>query len=121
MTRSTVLDLREAEILAEAIVEGGGTMSLIGNEVRLFLPGDLRNLLPRLKENEMELIVLLRLAGGWCGCFPMCPRCAAYCLYRQNTLGPYECQRCGLQGIDERAARMASFMADLRKPHQRTI
>ena len=37
--------------------------------------------------------------------FPHCPRCASYALYRENNLGNFECQTCGLQGIEESLAR----------------
>jgi hypothetical protein len=37
--------------------------------------------------------------------FPHCPRCASYALYRQNNIGAYDCETCGLQGIEECTAR----------------
>jgi predicted RNA-binding Zn-ribbon protein involved in translation (DUF1610 family) len=37
--------------------------------------------------------------------FPHCPRCASYALYRKDNLGDYECQTCGMQGIEESRAR----------------
>lgn len=37
--------------------------------------------------------------------FPHCPRCASYALYRKNNIGDYECQTCGMQGIEESTAR----------------
>jgi hypothetical protein len=37
--------------------------------------------------------------------FPHCPHCASYALYRQNNIGPYECQTCGLGKIEESLAR----------------
>lgn len=37
--------------------------------------------------------------------FPRCPRCASYALYGKNNRGLYECQSCGLQGIEETTAR----------------
>jgi hypothetical protein len=108
------LDLREAQDLAEAIVAGGGTLSLVGDDVKLFLPGDLSDLLPRLKKHKSELLVLLRLAGGWVARLPMCLKCGSYALYRKNNIGAFECLTCELQGIDERDARVASFLADSR-------
>jgi len=38
--------------------------------------------------------------------FPHCPRCASYALYRENNIGDYQCQSCGLQNIEESTARM---------------
>lgn len=46
-----------------------------------------------------------RIPGGWTPIFPHCPRCASYALYRKNNIGDYECQTCGMQGIEERTAR----------------
>jgi len=37
--------------------------------------------------------------------FPHCPKCASYALYRQNNIGNYECESCGLKDISEAAAR----------------
>jgi Zn ribbon nucleic-acid-binding protein len=37
--------------------------------------------------------------------FPHCPKCASYALYRQNNIGNYECQTCGLLDIPEEVAR----------------
>lgn len=112
MTSSESLSV--AEELATAIERAGGTMTLAGDNVELFLPDDLAHLLPRLREHKPELVALLRHRGGWIAHFPMCPECGAYCLYREGNVGLYECQRCGLQGIEESAARIASFLADLR-------
>jgi predicted RNA-binding Zn-ribbon protein involved in translation (DUF1610 family) len=44
--------------------------------------------------------------------FPACPKCGAYCLYRERHIGPYECQRCGLTGILEADARNAGARKD---------
>jgi len=46
-----------------------------------------------------------RIRGGWASIFPHCPRCASYALYRKNNIGDYECQTCGMQGIEESTAR----------------
>jgi hypothetical protein len=36
---------------------------------------------------------------------PSCPKCRSFALYRQNNLGNYECQTCGLPDITEETAR----------------
>jgi Zn ribbon nucleic-acid-binding protein len=112
------LDLLEAQDLAEAVAAGGGTLSLVGDDAKLFLPGYCPNLLPRLKKHKLELIVLLRLAGGWIARLPMCPKCGSYALYRKNNIGAFECLTCELQGIEERNARIASFLTDSRAPRR---
>jgi hypothetical protein len=112
------LDLLEAQDLAEAVVAGGGTLSLEGDDAKLFLPGDHPNLLPRLKKHKLELIVLLRLAGGWIARLPMCPKCGSYALYRKSNVGAFECLTCELQGIEERDARIAAFLANSRAPQR---
>ncbi|MFP5233918.1 MAG: hypothetical protein ACLGQX_15035 [Acidobacteriota bacterium] len=38
--------------------------------------------------------------------FRRCPCCASYALYRNNNVGDYECQTCGMQCIDEDTARL---------------
>jgi Zn ribbon nucleic-acid-binding protein len=48
---------------------------------------------------------LLRKAGGRIAEFPHCPRCCSYALYRKNNIGVYECETCGLKGIEEHIAR----------------
>jgi hypothetical protein len=119
MKVDAVLDLSAAEELSQLIAAGGGTMSLAaGDNINLSLPGDLSNLLPRLKEHKPELVALLRRRGCWIAHFPCCPKCGAYCLYRKGNVGRYECQRCGLQGIEERAARVASFLKDFKAPQR---
>jgi predicted RNA-binding Zn-ribbon protein involved in translation (DUF1610 family) len=114
MTITETLDLAIAEELAIAVERGGGTMTLAGENIELFLPDDLAHLLCELKEHKTEIVALLRRIGGRIACFPMCPKCGAYCLYRERNAGLYECQRCGLQGIEEHDARIASFLADAR-------
>ena len=42
---------------------------------------------------------------GRIAAFPHCPRCCSYYLYRQDNIGAYECQTCGLSGIEESTAR----------------
>ena len=73
MKVDAVLDLSAAEELSQIIAAGGGTMSLAaGDNINLSLPGDLSNLLPRLKEHKPELVALLREAGlpePWCQTF----------------------------------------------------
>jgi Zn ribbon nucleic-acid-binding protein len=118
MTITAPLELSTAEELAIAVERGGGTMTLADENIELFLPDDLAHLLPELKEHKPEILALLRRIGGRIVPFPMCPKCGAYCLYRERDVGLYECQRCGLQGIEERDARIASFLADSRAPQR---
>ena len=63
MTADRVLGLSIAEDLAAAIERGGGTIALAGENIKLFLPGDLSNLLPELKEHKPELVALLHRRG----------------------------------------------------------
>lgn len=105
MTMAATSDLSIAEELAITIERGGGTMTLAGENVELFLPGDLAQLLPELKEHKPELVALLQRRGGRVAVFPHCPRCASYYLLRENNTGDFECQTCGLSGIDEVTAR----------------
>jgi hypothetical protein len=112
------LDLLDAQDLAEAVAAGGGTLSLVGDDAKLFLPGDHPNLLPMLKKHKLEIIVLLRLVGGWIARLPMCPKCRSYALHRKNNIGAFECLTCELQGIEERDARIASFLADSKAPQR---
>ncbi len=116
MTITETLDIPIAEELAAAVESGGGTMKLAGENVELFLPDGIAHLLPRLKEHKPEIIALLHRVGGRLAHFPACPCCHAFCLYRQGDVGLYECERCGLQGIEECAARIASFLAESRSP-----
>jgi predicted RNA-binding Zn-ribbon protein involved in translation (DUF1610 family) len=116
MTIMESLDSAIAEELAITVERGGGTMTLAGENIELFLPDDLTHLLSELKEHKPEIVALLRRIGGRIADFPMCPKCGAYYLYRERNAGLYECQRCGLQGIEEHDARIASFLADARVP-----
>jgi hypothetical protein len=116
MSRPEALKLRGVEELAIAIGGGGGTLTLIGESIELFLPGDLVQLLPGLKQLKPEMIAMLRRVGGRIAHFPMCPNCGSHALHRKNSIGAYECLTCELQGIEERTARIASFLADSRAP-----
>ncbi len=111
MTESS-LDLSIAEELAATVERGGGTMTLAGERVELFLPESIAHLLPELKLHKVELVALLHRRSAWLECFPMCPKCGAYRLDRNGNVGLYECQRCGLQKIEEHDARIASFLAE---------
>lgn len=110
-----------AEELAIAIERAGGTMILDGESVRISLPDELAHLLPALKENKPAIVAMLHRIGGRIAHFPMCPQCGAYCLYRKNNVGAYECQRCGRQGIEEKDARVVSFLADLKGQPRRVM
>jgi len=37
--------------------------------------------------------------------FPHCPHCSSFYLYRQNNVGNYQCESCGLVDIPEDVAR----------------
>lgn len=91
--------------LIDTIVRAGGVLKLEGESVRCWLPKDAAHLARELKERKPELMELLRREGGRIATFPHCPRCASYALYRENNIGEYECQTCGLVGIEESTAR----------------
>jgi hypothetical protein len=118
MKADAVLDLSAAEELSQIIAAGGGTMSLAGDNINLSLPGDLSNLLPRLKEHKPELVALLRQRGCWIAHFPCCPKCRSYALHRPGNAKLYECLTCRGQGIEERDARIASFLKDFKAPQR---
>ena len=92
--------------LVDEVVRRGGTLTLKDDGgVRYRLPEDATYLVGELRAHKPELIEFLRRAGGRIAAFPHCPRCASYALYRENNIGDYECQSCGLQNIGETAAR----------------
>lgn len=82
MTASVSLSV--AEQLAITIERGGGTMTLVGDNVDLFLPDDMAHLLPDLREHKREIITLLRRLGG---------RIAHFILVRTSTPPSYNPQR----------------------------
>ena len=91
--------------LVDEIIRRGGTLTLTGDTVRYRLPKDAEHLVDELRAVKPELIELLRKAGGRIAEFPHCPRCCSYALYRKNNIGVYECETCGLKGIEEHIAR----------------
>lgn len=91
--------------LIEKVISIGGTLKLNGDRVSYWLPDDAAHLIGELRERKPELVELLRAQGGRIATFPHCPHCASYDLYRQDNLGDYECQSCGLMEIEESAAR----------------
>lgn len=105
-----------AEELVCTITAAGGVLELRGDKVKYRLPVVVAHLANELREHKLEVIDLLRSIGGGIAYFPACPRCGAYCLYREGDVGLYECQRCGLQEIEEHAARVASFLAESKSP-----
>jgi hypothetical protein len=118
MTSMVSLDSAIAEELAIAVERGGGTMTLAGENIEVFLPDDLVHLVSELKEHKPEIVGLLRRVGGRIAHFPMCPKCGSYALYRMSNIGAFACLTCDLQRIDERDARIASFLADSRAPQR---
>jgi hypothetical protein len=93
------------EELTRSVEKGGGVLKLEGEQVRCWLPADITHLAPELKECKPELIVLLRREGGRIATFPHCPKCGAYCLYKEWHVVRYECLCCGLKDIEEDVAR----------------
>jgi uncharacterized metal-binding protein (TIGR02443 family) len=94
------------ETLVNEVIRRGGTLTLKDDGgVRYRLPEDAAHLVGELRARKPELIEFLRQAGGRLAAFPHCPKCASYALYRENNVGAYECQSCGLQNIEEDRAR----------------
>jgi Zn ribbon nucleic-acid-binding protein len=93
------------ETLIQSVKAVGGVLRLEGNSVTCWLPKDATHLAGELKQRKPELMELLRMAGGRIAYMPHCPRCASYALYRENNIGAYECQTCGLENIEEQIAR----------------
>lgn len=88
------------------IERSGGVLKLEPDErIRILLPPGMESMTSILREHKPELLEILRQRGGRIAAFPHCPRCASYALYRKENLGDYECQTCGLQGIEESLAR----------------
>ena len=94
-----------ASELIESVVRAGGTLRLEGDRIKYRFPKGAAHLVDELKEHKPELIELLRKAGGRIATFPHCPKCASYALFRENNIGVYECETCGLRGIEEHIAR----------------
>jgi hypothetical protein len=105
-----------AEEIVRSIAVAGGVLSLNGDKVKYRLPLTVAHLADELREHKPEIVSLLRSVGGRVAYFPACPKCGAYCLYRVGNAGLFECERCSLQGIEEHAARIASFLAESRSP-----
>ncbi len=105
-----------AEELIRAIAMAGGVLELRGDKVRYRLPSAVAHLADDLRAHKPGVIDLLRSVGGRVAYFPACTKCGAYCLYRNGNAGLYECERCGLHGIEEHDARVASFLAESRAP-----
>jgi hypothetical protein len=58
--------------------------------------------------------------GCWVAHFPCCPKCRSYALHRPVNAGLYECLTCRFEGIEERDARIESFLKDFKAP-QRSV
>ena len=93
------------QLLVDEILRRGGTLKLEGDTVKYRLPEDATHLVGELRAHKPELVELLRAQGGRVATFPHCPKCASYALYRENNIGVYQCQTCGLQNIEEDRAR----------------
>jgi hypothetical protein len=91
--------------IVETIRKAGGLLVLDGDGIECQLPPDTTHLVPLLREHKPQLVELLRAQGGRVASFPHCPRCAGYALYRDDNIGAYECQSCGLQDIAEHISR----------------
>jgi hypothetical protein len=65
MTTTVPRELSIAEELAAAVMRGGGTIALTGEDLEVFLPGDLTHLLPALKKHKLEIVTLLRQQDSW--------------------------------------------------------
>ncbi len=91
--------------LVENIRRIGGVLTLDGDSIKFRLPQSAYHLVPLLRADKAAVISVLRAHGGMVATLPHCPLCASYALYRRNNTGPFECQTCGLQDIDEAVAR----------------
>lgn len=94
-----------AATLVNVVKKVGGVLTLDGDRIRFRLPQDNAHLVQALREQKAEVIAILRSRGGRLAIFPHCPKCASYALYRNNNLGNYECQTCGMREIPEDLAR----------------
>jgi hypothetical protein len=102
-----------AEKLVRAIASAGGVLSLHGDKVRYRLPAPVAHLADELREYKPEVMSLLRSVGGRVAYFPACPKCGGYWLHLDER-GLFTCQHCGLNGIEEHDARIASFLIESR-------
>jgi Zn ribbon nucleic-acid-binding protein len=91
--------------LIDAIKANGGVLAVDGDEIVYQLPKDTAHLLDVLRERKSEVMGIVKAHGGRIANFPHCPRCASYALYRKDNIGLFECQTCGLTGIEESTAR----------------
>jgi hypothetical protein len=65
MTTTPPGELSIAAKIATAVMRGGGTISLAGEDIEVFLPDDLTHLLPALKKHKPEIVTLLRQQNSW--------------------------------------------------------
>jgi hypothetical protein len=65
MTTAAPRELSVAEELVTAVERGGGTMTLAGEDIELFLPDNLTHILPALKEHKQKIVDLLRQQNSW--------------------------------------------------------
>ena len=100
--------MRPTELL-DCVERAGGVIRLDGDRLKCQLPRDSVHFADFLRRHKQELIGILRARGGRVAAFPHCPQSTSYALYRRNNEGEYECQTCGLQGIDEVTARRVQY------------
>ena len=105
MTTTVPPKLSIAETLAAAVTGGGGTMTLAGEDIELFLPDDLTHMLPELKEHKLEIVTLLRQQTSW----PiLLPYAEYFCRQREAGLVAVSCEEWEAEhGSD--AKRMARY------------
>lgn len=93
-----------AAALVDAVAAAGGVLALKGDALHYRLPNGAARFVHELREQKADVLAVVRGRGGRVANFPHCPLCASYCLWRSDA-GLYECQTCGLVGIEESTAR----------------
>ena len=93
-----------ATALVEAVAAAGGVLALKGDSLHYRLPDSAAHLAQALREQKADVLAVVRGRGGRVATFPHCPSCASYYLWRSDA-GLFECQTCGLVGIEESTAR----------------
>jgi hypothetical protein len=92
--------------LIENLKRMGAVLTLeAGERIKFQIPESAAPLMDLLARQKADVICILKAHGGRIATFPHCPHCASYALYRKDNIGSFECLTCGLQAIDEVAAR----------------